>query len=232
MTAVFFQQDSLTGLLVALGAAAVLGVVFLALLAFGFWFVWKRRAREGRAWAEAAKALGFELGSAAHVVLSSLVDTTTVAQPMSGVYGGRRAAVWTSRERFTSRTTNSRRYVYSTCASVAYNRSPVFPFSVQTGRLLDFVVGGGSFEIGYPPFDSKFRVEGTARQEIIGMLARRSADGVTTAEQFVRLSAYGWELAADRNAVIARRKGVVTDESEIRACLNILNDLAARIDGC
>lgn len=94
----------------------------------------------------------------------------------------------------------------------------------------DGVLGAPGFTTGLASFDWRFRVTGTSPHEIVSMPSRRGADGVTVAARFDQLSNYGWSLAADQDGVAARRRGVIVDASQLRTALDILPDLAARME--
>jgi hypothetical protein len=224
------QHNPLTGLLLAFGLAALAFVVFGLALGLGFWFVVRRQRSAGRGWEDAAQALGLTPGAATRIVLSSAVDGATTARPMRGPWAGREAAVWTSRERHSSRTTGWRRYVHFTCCSVGIRASRGPAFSIVPRKTLDGLLGAPGFPTGFSSFDDSFRVDGPSPAETLALLSTRAPDGVSLAERFVQLSRYGWSLAADQDAVVARRRGVVVDASGLREALDLVSDLAARME--
>jgi hypothetical protein len=229
-TPVLNQQNPLTGLLLAFGLTALVIVVAGLAIGLGFWLVLRRQRDGGTRWAETAQALGLGLDAASRIELSSALDGATTARPMRGTWGGRDAAVWVSRERYSSRTTGWKRYVFHTCCSVGI-RGPRGPaFSIVPRKALDGVLGAAGFPTGLASFDDRFRVAGPSPAEVLAMLSARAPDGVSLAERFVRLSARGWSLAADQDAVVARRRGVTVDVSAIRTALGVLSDLASGME--
>jgi hypothetical protein len=224
------QHDPLAGLLLTLGLSALAVVVAGLAIGLGIWHVRRRQRGDGRRWAESARTLGLSLGAAEYVVLSSALDGTTTAQPMTGPWAGRQARVWVSRERHSSQTTGTRRFFFHTCCSIGIDGRQGPEFSIVPGKALDGVLGAPGFATGLPSFDRRFRVAGTSPHEIVSMLSRRGADGVTVAARFGQLSGYGWSLAADQGGVAARRRGVIVDASQLRTALDILSDLAARME--
>lgn len=224
------QQNPLTGLLLTFGLAALMIVVAGLVIGLGFWLVLRRQRVGGRRWAETAQALGLSLGTASRVEFSSAVDGTTTAQPMRGAWAGRDAAVWVSRERYSSQTTGWKRYVFHTCCSVGIRglRGPAF--SIVPRKTLDGLLGAPGFPTGLAAFDDCFRVAGSSPADVVSMLATRAPDGLSLADRFVQLSARGWRLAADQDAVVARRRGVIVDVPALRVALDVLSDLASRME--
>jgi hypothetical protein len=224
------QQNPLTGLLLTLGLSVLALVVAGLVIGFGIWFVWRRQRGDGRRWAESARTLGLSLGAAEYVVLSSALDGTTTAQPMTGPWAGRQARVWVSRERYSSQTTGTHRFVFHTCCSIGIRGLQGASFSIVPRKALDGMLGAPGFATGLASFDRRFRVAGTSPHEIVAMLFRRGADGATVAARFEQLSGSGWSLAADQGGVAARRRGVIVDASRLRTALDLLSDLAARME--
>ena len=228
-TLVLQQQNPLTGLLLTLGLAALAVVVVALVIGLRFWFVWHRQRDEGLRWAQAAQALGLTPGAPTHAVLSSTVDGTSTARPMTGTWGGREAAIWVSRTRYPSRTTGWRRYALHTCCSVGTGaRGPAF--SIVPRNPLDGVLAGSGRATGLASFDERFRVTGPSAADVVARLIARGPDGISPAERFVEFSHSGWSLAADQDAVVARRPGVVVDARQLRTALDVLSDLAARME--
>lgn len=223
------QQNPLHGLLLTFGLAALVIVVAGLAIGLGLWFVLRRQRDEGRRWSESAQALGLSLGAASRVEFSSAVDGTTTARPMSGTWGGRDAAVWVSRERYSSRTTGWRRYVFHTCCSIGHRaRGP--SFSIVPRGPLDGVLAGPGSATGLSSFDDRFRISGPSPADAVSKLTARAPDGISLAERFVELSRRGWTPAADQDAVVARRPGLVVDARQLRTALDVLSDLAARME--
>jgi len=233
MLGFFLQKGDLSFVGVFLIVVAVIVVFFIALVC-GIWIAIRFKRRQGSRWAATARELGLGLQPAQFKLFSSLIfDGESVAQPMSGAFGGREVIVYVRRERFTSQTMQMRRgrVVYRTCCNVKFRNPRSIDLSIKPRKLLDWVLEGQeAFKLGYPQFDQTYCVLTSTPQQAFYALAFRTPDNVAVAEQFVRYSASDWNVCTGGSEVFAEKRGIMTDTEEIRNVLAMLSDLAARLE--